>query len=81
MSRMQTTRTDRLKTGILLLAVAGLTSGLAFYFAGRTDIADLVWIATALALAAALAASAGPPAAANAPRPAGGEEPASPRIA
>lgn len=30
-------------------------------------LADLVWIATALALAAALAASAGPPAAANAP--------------
>lgn len=42
---METTRIDRLKTVILLLTAAGLMSGLAFYFAGRTDIANLVWIA------------------------------------
>lgn len=45
MSRMETTRTDRLKTVILLLAAAGLSLGLAFYFAGRPDLANLVWLA------------------------------------
>jgi hypothetical protein len=53
MSRMQATRTGRLKTVILLLAVAGLTSGLAVWFAGRPEIADMIWIAgVAPALAA-----------------------------
>ncbi|SHM75692.1 heavy metal-(Cd/Co/Hg/Pb/Zn)-translocating P-type ATPase [Roseovarius litoreus] len=42
---METTRTDRLKTVILLLAAAGLSLGLAFYFAGRPDLANLVWLA------------------------------------
>ena len=51
---METSRTDSLKTVILLLAVAGLTSGLAFYFAGRTDIADLVWIGGVVPALAAL---------------------------
>ncbi|WP_278923891.1 heavy metal translocating P-type ATPase [Pseudophaeobacter profundi] len=51
---METTRTDHLKTAILLLAAAGLTLGLAFYFAGRTDIADLVWIVGVFPALAAL---------------------------
>ncbi|WP_417701352.1 heavy metal translocating P-type ATPase [Pseudophaeobacter sp.] len=51
---METTRTDHLKTAILLLAAAGLTLGLAFYFAGRTDIADLVWIVGVVPALAAL---------------------------
>ena len=42
---METSRSDRLKTVILLLAAAGLASGLAFYFAGRTGVADLLWVA------------------------------------
>jgi heavy metal translocating P-type ATPase len=45
MSRMETSRADRFKTALLLLAAAGLTGGLAFYFAGQPDIANLVWIA------------------------------------
>lgn len=54
MSSMGTTRTDHLKTAILLLAAAGLTLGLAFYFVGRTDIADLVWIVGVVPALAAL---------------------------
>ncbi|MFU8866223.1 MAG: heavy metal translocating P-type ATPase [Rhodobacterales bacterium] len=42
---MEQTRTDRFKTALLLLAAAGLIAGLAFYFAGLPDIANLVWIA------------------------------------
>lgn len=42
---METTRTDRLKTVVLLLAAAGLTLGLVFHFTARADIADLVWTA------------------------------------
>jgi hypothetical protein len=37
MSRMETTRTDRLKTAILLIAATGLIAGLAVWFAGRAD--------------------------------------------
>ncbi|MEB8386928.1 heavy metal translocating P-type ATPase [Rhodobacteraceae bacterium KMM 6894] len=44
---------NRQKTGILLLAVAGLLVGLAFYVAGRGDLADTVWL---LGVAPALAA-------------------------
>ncbi len=51
---METTRTDRLKTAILLLAATGLIAGLAFYFAGRTDIANLIWIAGVVPALAAL---------------------------
>ena len=36
---------DRFKTGILLLAVLGLAVGLGFYFVGRSDIADTIWLA------------------------------------
>ncbi|MCD1635340.1 heavy metal translocating P-type ATPase [Martelella mediterranea] len=42
---METTRTDRLKTVVLLLAAVGLALGLVFYFTARADIADLVWTA------------------------------------
>lgn len=45
---------DRFKTAILLLAVAGLLSGLAFYFAGNGDIANLVWSAAVIPALAAL---------------------------
>ena len=42
---MEQTRTDRFKTAILLLAATGLIAGLAFYFTGRPDIANLIWVA------------------------------------
>ncbi|MGV0877628.1 heavy metal translocating P-type ATPase [Martelella sp. FLE1502] len=42
---METTRTDRLKTVVLLLAAAGLALGLVFHFTARAGIADLVWTA------------------------------------
>lgn len=45
MGPMKTTQTDRLKTVVLLLAAAGLTLGLVFYFTAWPDIADLVWTA------------------------------------
>ena len=45
---------DRFKTAILLLAVAGLLSGLAFYFANKGDIANLVWFAAVIPALAAL---------------------------
>ncbi len=51
---METTRTDCLKTAILLLAATGLITGLASYFAGRTDIANLIWIAGVVPAPAAL---------------------------
>jgi cation transport ATPase len=41
MSRMETTRTDRLKTAILLMAATGLIAGLAVLVRGRADIANL----------------------------------------
>ncbi|PXW67958.1 P-type E1-E2 ATPase/heavy metal translocating P-type ATPase [Loktanella sp. PT4BL] len=40
---MQQTTNDRLKTALLLLSVAGLLAGLAFYFTGRTDTASFLW--------------------------------------
>ena len=50
---MDQTRTDRLKTAILLLAVTGLIAGLVVWSAGRSDIAGLIWAAgVAPALAA-----------------------------
>ena len=51
---MDQTRTDRFKTAILLLAVIGLIAGLAFYFAGRRDIANIVWFAGVVPALAAL---------------------------
>ena len=51
---MEQTGTERVKIAILLIAAAGLTSGLAFHFARRPDIADLVWIAGVVPALAAL---------------------------
>ena len=51
---METTRTDRFKTAVLLIAATGLIAGLAVYFAGRPDIADLIWIAGVVPALAAL---------------------------
>lgn len=42
---MEQTGSDRLKTALLLLALAGLVIGLAFYLADQARIASLVWIA------------------------------------
>lgn len=42
---MEPSGTDRLKTVILLLAATGLALGLVLWFAGRPDLADVVWIA------------------------------------
>ena len=41
---MQLPSTDRFKTVILLVALTGLLSGLALYFAGRADQAAMVWM-------------------------------------
>lgn len=54
--RMPTTRTDRLKIAILLIALAGLMAGLALWGAGRAGHAGLVWtLGVVPALAALLA--------------------------
>ncbi|MGD9507817.1 MAG: heavy metal translocating P-type ATPase [Geminicoccaceae bacterium] len=45
---------DRFKTAILLLAVTGLLSGLAFYFAGKGDVANFVWFAAVIPALATL---------------------------
>ncbi|MEE2859797.1 MAG: heavy metal translocating P-type ATPase [Pseudomonadota bacterium] len=42
---METIRTDRFKTAILLIAATGLIAGLVFYFSGRPEEANLIWIA------------------------------------
>ncbi|MCU4652678.1 heavy metal translocating P-type ATPase [Roseibacterium sp. SDUM158016] len=51
---MEKPQTDRLKTAILLLAVTGLVVGLAAWFAGRADIASIVWAAGVVPALAAL---------------------------
>lgn len=51
---METTLTDRFKTAILLMAATGLIAGLAFYFTGQPDVANLVWIAGVVPALAAL---------------------------
>ena len=51
---METTRTDRFKTAILLIAATGLIAGLAFYFSGRLETANLIWIAGVVPALAAL---------------------------
>jgi heavy metal translocating P-type ATPase len=40
---MQHANSDRLKTVLLLLAVAGLLSGIVLYFAGKTEMAGIAW--------------------------------------
>jgi len=54
MSRVEQTGTDRVKTAILLLAATGLIAGLAFWFIGKPDIANKIWIAGVVPALAAL---------------------------
>jgi cation transport ATPase len=54
MSRMETTRTDRFKTALLLIAATGLIAGLAVHFSGRSEAANLIWIAGVVPALAAL---------------------------
>lgn len=51
---MEHTSTDRLKTVLLLVALAGLLTGLALYFAGRTDAAGIAWFVGVIPVLAAL---------------------------
>lgn len=51
---METTRTDNFKIAILLIAATGLITGLAFYFSGRPEAANLIWIAGIVPALAAL---------------------------
>ena len=51
---MESAGTDRLKTALLLVAVVGLLSGLAFYFAGRKDVAGIAWLTGVVPVLAAL---------------------------
>lgn len=51
---MDKTRTDRIKTAILLIAVTGLATGLLLYLYDKSDIANLVWIAGVVPALAAL---------------------------
>ena len=51
---MEQKSNDRLKTALLLVALAGLVSGLAFYFAGRAFVADTIWFVAVLPVLIAL---------------------------
>lgn len=51
---METTRADRFKTAIPLIAGTSLTAGLAFYVTGQPGIANLIWIAGVVPALAAL---------------------------
>lgn len=51
---MEQTGSDRLKSALLLLAVAGLVVGLAFYLADEARIASLIWIAGVVPVLASL---------------------------
>ena len=51
---METVSSDRFKTAILLLALAGLVLGLVLWFAGLAEMADIVWIAGVLPALVAL---------------------------
>jgi len=51
---VDTTGTDRVKTAILLLSLAGLLSGLGLYFAGRPDMASIAWMVGVLPALVAL---------------------------
>lgn len=45
---------DRLKTALLLLALAGLLTGLVFYFAGKADAAGIAWFVGVIPVLSAL---------------------------
>jgi heavy metal translocating P-type ATPase len=47
-------QTDRLKTLLLVIALAGLVTGLGLHFSGRTDLAQTVWFAGVVPVLAAL---------------------------
>ena len=51
---MEHSNGDRLKTALLLLALAGLVGGLALHFGGRQDLATTVWMAGVVPVLAAL---------------------------
>lgn len=51
---MKGTRTDQFGKALLLLALAGLLTGLALYAAGRTEAADIVWFVGVVPVLAAL---------------------------
>ena len=51
---MEYARTDWLKTGLVLVASVGLVFGLAFYVAGRADLAGFAWFVGVLPVLAAL---------------------------
>jgi len=48
------TQTDRLKTLLLVIALAGLVTGLGLHFSGRTDLAQTAWFAGVVPVLAAL---------------------------
>jgi heavy metal translocating P-type ATPase len=51
---MQQASSDRIKTVLLLFAVAGLLSGIALYIAGKIDAAGIIWFAGVVPVLAAL---------------------------
>ncbi len=51
---MDHTQTDRLKTLLLVIALAGLVTGLGLHFSGRTDLAQTAWFAGVVPVLAAL---------------------------
>jgi cation transport ATPase len=51
---MKGTRTDQFGKALLLIALAGLLTGLAVYAAGRTEAADIVWFVGVVPVLAAL---------------------------
>ena len=51
---MDHAQTDRLKTLLLVIALAGLVTGLGLQFGGRTDLAQTVWFAGVVPVLAAL---------------------------
>ncbi|MCY0150568.1 heavy metal translocating P-type ATPase [Hoeflea sp. G2-23] len=51
---MDPTSTDRLKTALLLTALAGLLAGLVLYALGRTELANIIWFVGVIPVLAAL---------------------------
>ncbi len=51
---MEHSNGDRVKTGLLLMALGGLLGGLALYFGGRPDLASTVWLVGVVPVLAAL---------------------------
>ena len=51
---MDHAQTDRLKTLLLVIALAGLVTGLGLHFSGRTDLAQTAWFAGVVPVLAAL---------------------------